>query len=150
MNHFMLSSPERIQSWGQFRDGLPTVDEETQLNNVAKFWALCPFAKWTVDPDAPKTWPSVWEMLHHGDYCKNAIAIGMEATLRLSGWAPERLKLTMVKNLVDCEEFLTLIIDANQVLNYSYAEVIGVEDLTDEVETQQAYRWNGRAYELVS
>lgn len=150
MNHFMLPSPQRIQSWGQFRDGLSKVDEDSQLTQVVKFWSLCPFSKWTLDPGDPKSWPTVWEMLHHGDYCKNAIAIGMETTLRLSGWNPDRLRLTMVKNVVDCEEFLALIIDATHVLNYSYGEVVDVSDIASEVETLYSFKWNTKTYERVS
>ncbi len=150
MNHFMLPSPQRLQTWGQFRDGLKKLDESTQLQDVVKFWSQCPFAKWTLEPEDTKTWPSIWEMLNDGDYCRNAIAIGMEATLRLGGWAPERLKLVMVKNHSDGDEFFTVIIDDTHVLNYSYGELVTVDDIATGIDTRYAYKWVGRAYKRVA
>lgn len=147
MNVFMLPSPQRLDSWGSFRDSLVELQELQQLKEVATYWAMCPYSKWTMDPEDPKTWLSVWEMLHEGDYCKNAIGLGIETTLRLSGWAPERLQLAMCKNVHDGEEFFIVIIDSTHVLNYSCGELVTVDDLALVANTKYSYRWVGRRYE---
>lgn len=148
MNPFMLPASERLDAWSEFRDSLPTKPEQDQLQLVAEFWAQCPYSNWSIDPEDSKTWLSPWEMIHEGEYCKNAIALGMEATLRYSGWNPGRLKLVMAKNLEDGEEFFVVIIDDLLVLNYSYAEITKVDDLYGAIDTLYTYRWVGRAFKL--
>lgn len=149
MNVFMLSAAERLEAWGSFRDSLPSQIEQEQFDNVAKFWAQCPYSKWVIHPEDSRNWPTVWELLHDGDYCRNAIAVGIESTLRLSGMSPDRLKLVMVRHLEDQEEFFVVIIDDTQVLNYSYGETVKVDDLVSVVDTLYAYRWKGRGYQRI-
>jgi hypothetical protein len=149
MNVFMMSPAERLAAWGSFRDALPTQSENEQLGNVAKFWAQCPFKKWVIHPEDSQGWPTIWELLHDGDYCRNAIALGIEATLRLSGFDANRLKVVMVRHLEDQEEFFVVIIDDAHVLNYSYAETVSVEDLVNVVDTLYAYRFKGRSYQRI-
>jgi len=146
MNPFMLSSSERLEAWGVFRDGLPEMNESEQLSKVAHFWSQCPYSNWTMDPENTKEWLSVWEILYEGEYCKNAIALGMEATLRFAGWNPERLKLAMNKNTEDGEEFFVLIIDDQHVLNYSHGEVEKVDDIKECINTLYSYQWRGRSF----
>jgi hypothetical protein len=146
MNIFMLSPAERLEAWGSFRDSLSALSDTAQLEQVAKFWALCPFGKWVVHPEDSKNWPSVWELLHDGEYCRNAIAIGIESTLRLGGFDTNRMKLVMAHHLEDHEEFFVVIIDDTHVLNYSYGETVLVDELVGIVETKYSYRWKGRAY----
>lgn len=144
-----MSPEERLSAWGSFRDGLPSLSEQEQLDKVAKFWAQCPFGKWVIHPEDSRDWPTVWELLHDGDYCRNSIAVGIESTLRLSGMNADRLKLVMVKNVEDQEEFFVVIIDDNQVLNYSYGETVQVEDIAGLVDTKYSYRWKGRQYQRI-
>jgi len=147
MNPFMLSAPERLDVWGTTRDSLPAMSETDQLTQVAKFWAQCPFTNWSLDPEDTKTWLTIWEMIHEGEFCRNAIAIGMEATLRLSGWNPERLKLVMIKNQEDGEEFFALIIDDHHVINYTHGEITKVDDLNGTIDTLYSYKWKSRNYQ---
>lgn len=146
MNPFMLSSSERLQAWGQFRDGLPEMNEFKQLEEVAAFWSQCPYSRWTMDPETTKEWLSVWEILNEGEYCKNAIALCMEATLRFSGWNPDRLKLVMSKNMTDGEEYFVLIIDDTHVLNYSHGEVEKADVVFLDISSLYSYQWSGRAF----
>ena len=149
MNVFMMSPSERLDAWGSFRDSLPSMSEQEQYANVAKFWAQCPFSKWVIHPEDSRNWPTTWELLHDGNYCRNSIAVGMESTLRLSGVAPERLKLVMARHIDDQEEFFVVIIDDTHVLNYSYGETVQVEDLVGIVDTTYSYRWKGRNYQRI-
>lgn len=149
MNVFMMSPAERLEAWGSFRDTLSAVSEQEQWDKVAKFWAQCPFGKWVIHPEDARNWPTVWELLHDGEYCRNAIAVGIESTLRLSGISQERLKLVMARHIEDQEEFFIVIIDDTHVLNYSYGEAVVVEDLVGVVDTLYSYRWKGRSYQRI-
>ena len=146
MNPFMLPAPERISAWGVFRDSLPALPEDEQINKVAEFWSQCPYSNWTLDPDNPKEWLSVWEMLHEGEYCRNAIAVGMEATLRWSGWDASRLEMVMIRNITDNDRFLVVKIDGKYVINYSYAETKNLSDVEHGIQVLYSYRWAGRSY----
>jgi hypothetical protein len=147
MNTFMLPPAERLEAWGSFRDSLPTLSDTSQFEQVAKFWAQCPFGKWVIHPEDSKNWPSVWELLHDGQYCRNAIALGIESTLRLGGVDAKRLKLTMVYHREDQEEFFVVIIDDTHVLNYSYGEAVTTGELARSVDTKYSYSWKGRSYQ---
>lgn len=149
MNPFMLSASERIDFWSSFRDSLPEMEEQIQLSKVASFWSLCPFSNWTMDPEVSKKWPTVWEMLHEGEYCRNAIALGIESTLRWSGWDAARIKLTMIKNIADGDEFFVVIIDDAFVLNYSYSDVEEVGAIQHEFTTLYSYSWAKHAYNRI-
>jgi hypothetical protein len=142
----MAPPAERLAAWGSFRNGLSTTAEHLQFTATAKFWAQCPFKKWVIHPEDSKNWPTVWELINEGEYCKNAIALGIESTLRLSGVSSERLKLVMTRNLVDHEEYFVVIIDDIHVLNYSYGETIQVDELITNVELLYAYGWKNRTY----
>lgn len=146
MNPFMFDSSERLTAWSNFRDSLPENDEEEQIQKVAKYWAQCPFSKWSIHLQDSSNWPTVWEMLYDGDYCRNAIALGMEATLRWSGWDKKRLKLIMVRDVEEQEEFFVVQIDDTHYLNYSYGTPTKIEDVAHKVQELYSYSWGTKSY----
>ncbi len=144
MNSFKLAPPQRLTAWSEFRDSLPAMSEAEQLKSVAEFWQQCPFDRWVIDPQEPKEWLTVWEMLYEGQYCINCVAIGIEATLRYSGWDPERLQLVMIKEADALgSEYFVVKIDNLIVLNYSYGECVPVNVLDANIEIKYAYTWKG-------
>jgi len=145
----MLMPSARLDEWTTFRDGLPSLSESEQLSQVCRWWGLAPLNKRSLDPQDPKSWMTVWEMLHTGDMCQNSIAIAMESTLRLSGWDASRLALQMVRSEEENAEFLVVKIDDEYLLNYSYATPVNLDatirnDITIEFEIQ----YSGRAYKF--
>jgi hypothetical protein len=142
MNSFKLPPAQRLTSWSEFRDSLTNMPEAEQLTAVAEFWQQCPFDRWVIDPLAPKEWMSVWEMLYSGQYCINCVAVGIEATLRYSGWDPERLQLVMIQEADALgSEFFVVKIDNMIVLNYSYGKCVPVDDLDANVKIMYTYQW---------
>lgn len=141
MNSFKLPPSQRLTAWSEFRDSLSSMPEADQLQAVAEFWQHCPFDRWVIDPLEPKEWMSVWEMLYEGQYCINCVAIGIEATLRFSGWDPSRLQLVMIREDDALgSEYFVVKIDNMIVLNYSYGKCVPVHDL-DAIEVKYAYQW---------
>jgi hypothetical protein len=77
----------------------------------------------------------------------NAVAVGIETTLRLAGWDKNRLELVMMKEVDNISaEYFVVKIDGTHILNYSYGKCVPVEEMQGKVEFQYAYRWAGRTY----
>jgi len=144
INPFLLSADERLEHWKAFRKSLADKTETDQLQAVAQYWAHAPLLNIAYDCEDPETWPSIWEMIQLGDWCRNSIAIGMEGTLRLLGFAPERITLGM---LIDHDISLMVMavrIDADKLLNYDYGIVSPCS--TTNHRWIRRYRWSGRKY----
>jgi len=135
INPFLLTPKNRLENWKSLRGLLPTLSEQEQLKKVACYWAQAPLSKFAYDPERPDTWPTPWEMIYEGDWCKMSVAIGMEFTLRLSGWAPDRLNLVLIKDYDRSDLFFILKIDDKFVLNYDYEKVSEYPDTNHEVIT---------------
>lgn len=118
MNPFLLGPEERLTTWKAFRGSLRGMDEQEQLGAVARYWAQAPIDRYAYEPLQPETWPTPWEMIAAGDWCENSLAIGMEFTLRLSGWTADRLSLLFWRDLDFSFERLVLKIDDRYLLNY--------------------------------
>jgi hypothetical protein len=146
MNPFMLMPSERLDEWTSIRDGLPSLVESEQLEQVCRWWGMTPLSKRTVDPFDPKAWPTVWEMLHDGNLCQNAVAISMESTLRLSGWDPSRMVIQMVYSNEENNEFFVVKIDDKYLLNYTYATPALLSDVEDDIEVRYEIQYQGRSY----
>jgi hypothetical protein len=146
MNPFMLTPSERLDEWTTFRDGLPSLQESEQLEKVCRWWSLTPLNKRSLDPQDPKSWMTVWEMLHTGDMCLNSVAIAMESTLRLSGWAPERMALQMVYSEEENAEFFVVKIDDEYLLNYSYGTPARIDEVKHDITVLYEFSYRGRAY----
>jgi hypothetical protein len=116
MNPFLVSPRERLSLWKALRSSLATMPEEEQLDAVAKFWAQAPLHKFAYDVEKPETWPSPWEMINDGEWCARSVGIGIEFTLRLGGWNPERIRLHLIRDLDRSDMMSVVEIDRNTTL----------------------------------
>lgn len=123
MNPFVLPISSLMQHWKDLRNNLKNLDEQAQLKAVVEFWSFAPLKSYAHDPEALDTYGSPWEMMHENDWCQNSIAVGMEFTLRLGGWEPERLKIAYVRDHDVSIMQLVVIVDDTYWLNYDYREV---------------------------
>lgn len=145
MNPFLLTPRERLADWKKLRETLSTHPEREQLDMVAKYWAQAPVATFAYDADDPSSWPTAWEMISEGDWCRNSVAIGMEFTLRLSGWDAERLKLIHWHDFDLSDRILVLQVDAKYLLNFEYGEVVDVPNTRHDVIS--AWQFSKRGFE---
>lgn len=120
MNPFLLPPAERLADWRQFRDSLARLTEEQQLAAVADYWAKAPLLTTAYDLERCKDWPTIWEMIHANQWCRSSVAIGMEATLRLAGWAADRLTLALMHDRTIQSILMVLIVDDIWLLNYDW------------------------------
>lgn len=144
MNPFLLTPRERLADWKQLRTRLSALSEQEQLQAVALYWAQAPLRKLAYDPQQPSSWPTPWEMVSLGEWCPQSVAIGMEFTLRLSGWKSERLGLVLFNDEKKSTPTLALEIDDRLLLNYHYASVVDGAGVIDFVTCR--WRFNGRHY----
>lgn len=123
MNPFLLSNHELLSEWKDFRKSLPSFSEAEQLEKVALFWAQAPLMKFAYDAERPDEWGTPWEQLDSNDWDRNSLAVGMEFTLRLSGWDASRLKLQYIRDPEISNIVMVLKIDDIMLLNY-YERII--------------------------
>jgi hypothetical protein len=123
MNVFFLPPDEQVARWKALREEIAAMPETDALQRVADYWAKAPLMKMAYDPEDCSEWPSPWEMIHNGDYCPYSVAIIMEATLRLAGWEPSRMRLATIRDYDISDQMMILIIDGKVVLNYSVGMV---------------------------
>jgi len=144
-NHFLLPADSRLEHWKGFRKTLSEMSDDIQkFQAVADYWATAPLLNIAYDPEAPNTWPTIWEMIRTGDWCRNSVAIGMEGTLRLSGIDPKRLMLGLLLDQDVSMMTMVVQVDTKWLLNYDW----GI--LTKRPKTRhrwlRRFQWSGRFF----
>jgi hypothetical protein len=88
-----------------------------------------PYGAKTMNYYTPETWPSPWEILYHGSFCKNSISLLMFYTFTLLH--PEYVvELWIINDNQD--EYLVPVIDKRYVLNYQPGAVNNYSDIVKE------------------
>lgn len=127
MNPFLLPPSERLAEWREFRLGLSGLGDMEQLKSVAQWVGQVPTSTFVLDYDDSASWPGPWDLLNQGDFDDVAKAYLMEQTLFMAGWAPERMKLIMVRNQPASYQTMILLVDNKWALNYQHAEVFNFD-----------------------
>jgi hypothetical protein len=122
VNPFLTAPEERLSRWKVFRRSLHGLETTEQLAQVAEFWSKAPLGPRAYDPYDASCWLTPWEMIHHNQWCRSSVAIGMENTLRLSGIDSNRLCLRLITDAI-YDALLVLIVDDSFVLNYDWGSV---------------------------
>jgi hypothetical protein len=144
INPFLLPADDRLDHWQEFRKTLGGQPEPMQLAAVAQYWSTAPLRSIAYDCEAPNTWPTIWEMMRAGEWCRNSIAIGMAGTLRLLGVEASRLSIGIIHDTDICAQLMVVRIDTDWLLNYDWCS------LTPFPKTNhrwlRRYHWTGRGY----
>ncbi len=147
MNPFLLAGNERLDHWKKFRKSMSGLAETDQLNAVAQYWSQTPLLSIAYNCDAPNTWPTIWEMIQEGDWCRNSTAIGIDGTLRLIGFNPDRLSLGWLLDQENSTMLMVVCVDNTTLLNYDWGL------LTPYPNTKprwlRRFRWIGRGYKEI-
>lgn len=121
--------------------------EADQLQEVVDFWSKAPLAVMAYDPEKLNEYPTPWEMMTENDWCRNSIAIGMEFTLRLSGWNADRLKIKMIRDYDVSDQKLILEVDGKYFLNYEHGAVVPIPETNRDV--LDIWAFSGKNYERI-
>jgi hypothetical protein len=125
-NPFLVhSTPDsRLEYWKELRKKIANMPDRDALDLLAEYWAMVPLSNFSYNPEQPDLWPTPWEMVYRGDWCADMVPVGMEATLRLSGWDATRLSIVAFRDYDISQEITVLKIDDTYALNYTVGKVI--------------------------
>lgn len=123
LNPFLLSPDERLVNWKNFRKSIVEFSDEEKFQAVVDYWSRAPLQNIAYDIEDVENFPTPWEMVHAGDWCRNSIAIGMEFTLRMAGIDASRLELRMIIDPTISDMMLTVVVDNKYILNYDWGNV---------------------------
>ena len=130
-----------------FRNELTNHSEAEQLKFVAEYWSRAPISTMAYDPEKLNELPTPWEMMCNNDWCRNSLAIGMEFTLRLIGWAPERMTIRYIKDYDISDQTLILEIDEKTWLNYDYGMAVNKPNTKHVM--LESWRFTGKFYKII-
>lgn len=126
------STTEKILAWRELRTNAVNATIETVIELVNTWWTYSPWVKKTMDPYKPETWPTPWDMINRGEFCRSAIALGQAYTLWLCAPTNE-VELWLVNNFSEKDIHLVVVIDKKTVLNYTLGQVMSIEECDFEV-----------------
>lgn len=126
------STTEKILAWRELRTNSVLNSVEATIASVNSWWTYSPWVKKTIDPYKPETWPTPWDMINRGEFCRSAIALGQAYTLWMC--APDtKVELWLVNNFSEKDVHLVAVIDEKTVLNYTLGQVMNIEECDFEV-----------------
>ena len=135
----MVSNDESLRHWREFRSTLSELPIHARLEAVALFFRNTPFGSRTLDYYSSENWPTPWEILYYGSFCKSSISLLIAYTL------------FMVDN--ECDIRLYLIDDRSDIylipavrventwymLNYYLGEIIDINQIQNEFSIIKEY-----------
>lgn len=129
MNHWNLSTAsQRIQQWSDFRTEIASLCFADQCTAVAQWFRSWPMGARSVDPWDAHSWPSPWEILHHGWFCRCTAAILIYDTLTIiNSSAP--VELVLINDTTDV--YVAALVEKTQLLNVHLGEVITWQEHRD-------------------
>lgn len=123
LNPFLFGPDERLSHWRDFRKSISEIPDFDKLKAVVEYWAQAPLQNIAYDIEDLESLPTPWEMISDGNWCRNSIAIGMAFTLRLAGIDESRIELKMIIDPTISDMMLTVVVDAQHILNYDWGNV---------------------------
>jgi hypothetical protein len=126
------TTTEKILAWRDLRQQTKEKTTNEIIDLVNEWWTYTPWVRKTIDPYKPESWPTPWDMLSRGEFCRSAIALGQAYTLWLC--SPDtQIELWLVNNFSEKDIHLVVVIDEKTVLNYTLGQVFSIEQCSFEV-----------------
>jgi len=128
LTHWYGTTTEKILAWRQLRKSLGPINNlESTLDSVANWWTYAPWVKKTIDPYQPDTWPTPWDMISKGHFCRSAIALGQAYTI----WNlyPElKCEIWLINNRSEQDVHLITVVNDSIMLNYTMTTLVATEN----------------------
>lgn len=122
-----VPNEERLHLWKKLRTDIKDLTTDEKLVEVAKFCETMPRGPRSVDYYDVSSWPTPWEILFHGEFCKSSVSLLMFHTLVILQVGD--VELRMVKD--NSGDYLLPFIDDQFVLNYDLGKVSNSSDIQD-------------------
>jgi hypothetical protein len=128
MNWDKLSDEGRLHLWSQLRFDIRSLPLEEQLDKIAEFCSTMPSGRRTLDCYNPESWPTPWETLFYGQFCKSSISLIIFYTLAVLNKELD-IEPWVVKD--NNGDYLLPVIDNQFILNYEAGKVSKHSDVCD-------------------
>lgn len=145
-NPFLQSPKSRLQFWKDLRNGLVDLSK-SELLKVVEFWALAPLCSRTIDYYSFETWPTAWELLHQGNFCKSTIGLGIFYTL-YHAFPGNKIGLKLIKDL-DIEDIYLVSSVDKMILNFEYNAIVDFDEISQKVLVLQEFSYGGEKWQCL-
>jgi len=122
-----IPNEERLHLWKKLRADIKDLPTSEKLVEMAKFCETMPRGPRSVDYYDVNSWPTPWEILFHGEFCKSSVSLLIFHTLTIL--QVENIELRMVKD--NSGDYLLPFIEDQFVLNYELGKVSNSSDIQD-------------------
>lgn len=132
LTHWYGNTTEKILSWRDLRKKSAEAGKEASIKLINNWWTYAPWVRKTIDPYKPDTWPTPWDMINKGHFCRSAIALGQAYTF----WTlyPDMdCELWLINNKSEQDVHLVVAIDKKLILNYNMGHIEHIEDIDHEL-----------------
>ena len=132
LTHWYGTTSEKILSWRELRKQSAEAGAKAAISMINNWWTYAPWVRKTIDPYKPDSWPTPWDMINKGYFCRSAIALGQAYTI----WTifPQLdCELWLINNKSEQDVHLVAVIDKTMVLNYIMGHVESVDDMDYEL-----------------
>lgn len=123
-----VRSERKFLEWKSFRESIENYTLEEKLDNISKFFFSVPIGARKIDFYNPKDWPTPWEILDGGVYCKNTISLLIYHTIKL---VDNEIKVDLAIIDDDFDRYIIIIVNGSLVLNYELGKVNKYVDIKD-------------------
>lgn len=126
LTHWYGTATEKILSWRELRKSLQTVGVDSAIKDIADWWTYAPWVKKTIDPYKPETWPTPWDMINKGHFCRSAIALGQAYTI-WSIFPNIDCEIWLINNRSEQDIHLITVVNHSIMLNYTMTDLVPIE-----------------------
>lgn len=133
-------SEERLALWKTLRGNLKELPLIEQLAVISQFCSKIPAGVRTVDYYNPANWPTPWEILYYGQFCRSSISLIIFYTLTMLNGKEQNIELWVVKD--NSGDYLLPVIDNQFILNYEPGKISKHSDVCDYFIVMQKFSIN--------
>jgi len=132
LTHWYGTTTEKILSWRGLRNAASGTAIDQSIKSISDWWTYAPWVKKTIDQYAPETWPTPWDMISKGNFCRSAVALGQAYTI-WTLYPDTKCELWLINNRSEQDVHLITVIDDSKVLNYNMGSIDDVETIDYEL-----------------
>jgi hypothetical protein len=129
-----IPNDQRLSLWKNLRNNISNLTVETQIIEIAKFYAGMPYGARTIDYYTPDSWPTPWEILFYGEFCTSSISLLIYYTATLS-------KIPAELHLVEDHDgiYLLPVLCSQYILNYELGMVNTCSEVSNNFKLLKVY-----------
>lgn len=134
LTHWYGTTSEKILSWRELRKESSQAEFNEAIKKITDWWTYAPWVKKTIDPYKPDTWPTPWDMIQKGHFCRSALALGQAYTIWIL-FPQADCELWLINNQSEQDIHLVVVIDKTLILNYNMGYIEKLEEANYELLT---------------